>query len=92
MQIIFLILCIAVFVIVAPRFFKWLAAIDVAITATYYVGIQILAFIFDAHKFGKNAGMFEENAMHIFFLLWSIPIVMVAGIIFGFAGFFGKSK
>ena len=92
MQIILLILCVIVFYLVAPKFFKWLAVIDIGVTAVYFVGIQILAFIFDAHKFGNNAGMFEENAVHILFLLWSIPIVMVAGINFGFAGFFGKSK
>lgn len=83
MQIILVIIFFIAFIGISPKFFKWLAAINVVVVIVYFIGVRVLAFIFDAGKFGKNAGMFEENAIHILFLMFSIPVVMGVGVFFG---------
>ena len=63
MQFIIAIVLLAVFMSVAPKFFKWLLMIDISICIGWYIFLRVLAFIYDAGRGGANAGMFADDAV-----------------------------
>jgi predicted membrane protein len=81
------------FFYLAPRFFKWLMLANIALVALGLLGLTTLSFIFDARKFGANAGMLEDESIALLIAAWAIPVILIFGIITGIASrLFFKSK
>ena len=83
MQIILALIVFVVFLAVAPRFFKWLLAVDLFIFVGGYILLRILALFFGASRGGRNAGMFSDEAVILIFAGIGVPVIVVSGIIFG---------
>ena len=83
MQIILALIVFIIFLAVAPRFFKWLLAVDLFIFVGGYIFLRMLALFFDASKSGRNAGMFADEVLILIFAGIGVPVIVVSGIIFG---------
>lgn len=84
MHIIIGIIIFLVFLGAAPRFFKWLLAIDVAIGVVYYLGLRICAIIIGAGKGGRNSGALADYIWPSVYAMMAAPAIVALGLLFAF--------
>ncbi|MFT7773278.1 hypothetical protein [Roseateles sp.] len=83
MQFVVALVLFAIFWAVSPRIFKWLFKLNFVLSVGGFILLRIVAFFFGATRGGRNAGMFEDEALVIGLSFFGMAAIVVLGIVSG---------